>query len=49
MRMLLTYLDLFQYLYLSQIITDANGALVLLKYLTEKFEFLNNTYYYIDK
>ena len=27
----------FQYIYLAQLISDANGALVLLKFVTEKF------------
>ena len=36
------FIDLIQYSYFIQLITDANGILVLLKFLTEKFNEINN-------
>ena len=41
------FLGFFQYSFLIQLITDANGILVLIKFITEKFNNLNFNENYI--
>ena len=39
---LIIFIVFIQYLYFLQLISDANGILVLLKFLTDKFQFLED-------